>query len=590
MIDRVPSGSESSPKPGKCGSSIDFLIGRLAPIQPEETGKTLATFFYFTLVIMTYYIIKPATRAILMESLGAKNITTGNFTTALVIGFTVMLFDILAARFQRTRLVAVITGICATFLLLIWAGFRLDPQGRAGQALAISFFVFADIYSVLGVTLFWSFCHDIFTPAEGKRLYGVIGGGGALGGALGGVLAGKLAPIIGAENLPLVALIPLFGTVALAWIIETRFMQTLETLETRGHSTSCAQEARPNPDQSPARSLGQNPGKAPQREKRSGAAGIEGLRLIAESSYLQAMVGLLGAILLGSLIVETQFNLTVEKFIQETDARASFMGYRDTQLTVIQFISQVFLTGFLVRRLGLRGVLLIFPLGDLLMGLVFISSPTLAIANWAKIFDGAMKYGTNQVTKEMLYLPTPTAVKYQAKVFVDVFFHRIAKGAAAGLIWFMTNQMMMSETGLFIPLAITIVIWAVLVLLIGRLYHRMVEDRLRKLFPSNSGPETSIPSIGARDQIIRLLHSETPDRSELRTALLEMFTGLPAIAEMRGCLEQAFKSELRECPPLAVEWLSLNLPNRWKPLVCLMESTLPTLAVRQDLARSCFNG
>ncbi len=493
----------------------------------------------------------------MMQAVGGKNLTLGNFTTALIIGLAVIGFDFLAGRLKRARLVAVVSGICIALLVLIWVGFRIGLTGFPAMALALSFFVFADLYSVLGVTLFWSFCHDIFTPAEGKRLYGVIGGGGALGGIVGGVIAGSLSlhPLVGTANLPLVAVLPIALTVLLAFFIERRFMSS--------------------PDSSGP--------SAPRAETPKSAGGLEGLRLIAGSRYLQAMVGLLGAFLFGSLIVETQFNLTVEECIKDTDERSSFMGFRDTQMTIFQFLSQVLLTGFLVRNLGLLGGLLVLPIGDLMMGILFVSSPTLAMANLAKIYDGAMKFGMNQVTKEMLYLPTPESTKYRAKAFVDVFFHRIAKGAAAGLIWVFTNNLGFSRTGLFQPLIATVLVWVWLVFLIDRLYRSTVTRRLVELFENGDQPGRPPEWNEAVSRLRSAITPDVPDRTEIRVAVLGLLGAGCLEPRMFGVLSRAFAADLREGFPLAVEWLSLNLPAEFRPLVRLLESSIPPRDQREPL-------
>jgi ATP/ADP translocase len=41
--------------------------------------------------------------------------------------------------------------------------------------------------------MFWSFMADVFTPDQGKRLFGFIAVGGSIGGIVGGLVTSSLA-------------------------------------------------------------------------------------------------------------------------------------------------------------------------------------------------------------------------------------------------------------------------------------------------------------------------------------------------------------------------------------------------------------
>lgn len=535
----------------------DRFLGLFLEILPGEGAKALVMFFYFFLVILAYYLIKPATRALMMETFGAGNLPLGNFSTALIIGFAVVGFDFLAARFKRQNLVAITTGIGILLLLAIWGGLSLFSDPWARKACALAFFVFADVYSVMGTTLFWSFSHDLFTSTEGKRLYGFIGAGGAMGGALGGLIAGWISPLIGTRNLSLVAIMPLFATIILAYYI----IRLGTSSESDGNQKS---------------------------GNTKGGSGIEGLRLIVGNRYLQLITAMISLTLMASLVIETQFNLAIEEAIPKTDERASFMGFRDTQLTLIQFFSQALLTGPLIRTLGIRGVLLVMPIGDTLMGLLFFLLPGLGTANWAKIFDGSLKYGTNQVTKEMLYLPTAPAVKYQAKAFIDVFFHRIAKGVSAALILYFTQVLRFTKTDLFFPLAVFGVLWILVVIAMYRLYGRQIEERVCELYQGESELEnpSELPPTG--DGLKELFLAPEFDAARaLRSLSLLAATREPEPNRLNA-LFRAWDSNSKEGRSLVHEWLKFHLPGNYQPLLVCFSSSPPGFEDRRKLVQTNF--
>ncbi len=49
----------------------------------------------------------------------------------------------------------------------------------------------------------------------------------------------------------------------------------------------------------------------------------------------------------------------------------------------------------------------------------------------ARVLDTSLRYTLDKTTREVLFLPLPTDLKYRAKPFVDVTVDRFAKGLAA---------------------------------------------------------------------------------------------------------------------------------------------------------------
>ena len=52
----------------------------------------------------------------------------------------------------------------------------------------------------------------------------------------------------------------------------------------------------------------------------------------------------------------------------------------------------------------------------------------------ARVLDTSLRYTVDKTTREMLFLPLPTDLKYQAKPFVDVTVDRFSKALGALLM------------------------------------------------------------------------------------------------------------------------------------------------------------
>ena len=64
-------------------------------------------------------------------------------------------------------------------------------------------------------------------------------------------------------------------------------------------------------------------------------------------------------------------------------------------------------------------------------GLVMLLNAALWAPAMARVLDTSLRYTLDKTTREVLFLPLPTDLKYRAKPFVDVTVDRFAKGLAA---------------------------------------------------------------------------------------------------------------------------------------------------------------
>jgi AAA family ATP:ADP antiporter len=94
---------------------------------------------------------------------------------------------------------------------------------------------------------------------------------------------------------------------------------------------------------------------------------------------------------------------------------------------------QLFLTSFVMTRLGLTVALSVLPLMVLLGSAGFLAFPALWLGSFLNTADNGFNYSINQSAKETLYVPTTRDEKYKAKAFIDMFVQRFAKVLAVGV-------------------------------------------------------------------------------------------------------------------------------------------------------------
>lgn len=112
---------------------------------------------------------------------------------------------------------------------------------------------------------------------------------------------------------------------------------------------------------------------------------------------------------------------------EATASFTTFMGLFGQATNTLSFVMSLFGTSAVIRTLGLRLTLLLFPT-ICLISIIFVRfSPTLYSVFAVMIILKASSYALNNPTKEILYQPTSSAVKYKAKSWIDIFGARGSK-------------------------------------------------------------------------------------------------------------------------------------------------------------------
>lgn len=377
----------------------DQATGDVARSAAVRAGLLFVDFF---LIITAYYQLKPASRSLFIEYLGADRLPYVWIATAVVLGGTMVVYHHLVERVRRFSLVLATTlGFAITLV-----GFRLllaDP----GPAVAAAFYVFVDIFSVVLVEQFWSLTNSLHTTEDGKRWYGVVGAGGLSGGVAGGGIAAafiELTPATTADLL-LVAASILLVVVAL-----TMAMARL----------GLYRETAPGP---------------------SVPVVGHGWRILAGSRYLLLIALLLFLAQLAQPVIEFQFMSTIERAYGQQDARTSFLALFFSVMGLFSIGVNLAFTPLVHRLWGVIAGLIVQPLVLGASVVAFVLHPSLGLASVMKVADRGLSYSINRASRELLYVPIEPHLIYQAKAWIDMFGYRLFKVVGAALILLLTQAL-----------------------------------------------------------------------------------------------------------------------------------------------------
>ncbi len=399
------------------------FLRSLFDIRPHERRIAALMCSYFFLVITSFWILKPLKKTLFIGYYAARGFDgfgrhfeaseaelLAKVLNMFVAAIAATIFALLSRRLRRQQLTYVFTAFFVVSYGLF--GVVLEDPSAIG---VWGFYLFGDLFSTLMVATFFSFLNDSVSSDAAKRLYGVVGFGGVVGGVFGSSAVGVW---IGSLALP-------------SWLTITAGIGLVILIV----AWAASRTLPPSPQTDDAGSGGPI-----DRGAAQGNPALAGARLVFRSSYLMAIVAIVGLYEVVSTILDFQFTRAIILFSLDDVARSqNFATVYATTNWAAMFV-QLLLTSFVMRRFGLGVALLILPCAIAMSSTGFIVFPTLIFGGLLSVSDNAFSYSINQSSKEALYVPTSVEEKYQAKAFIDMFVQRFAKALGVGLGLLMSSQ------------------------------------------------------------------------------------------------------------------------------------------------------
>jgi len=424
-------------------------------IRRKELPLALLMFSYFFLVITSFWILKPLKKSLFIQfydqtgfqllawQLNAPQAELLAKALNMVVAFVAAtVFTALSSRLRRQQLSFVFSGF---FLVAFLAYTR--AIGSPGGGTIWSFYLFGDLYSTLMVATFFAFLNDSVTPGVAKRLYGLIGLGGVTGGVFGATTLRAGIERLDRSEWLLICFVLGLAIAAIAW------------------AAGRLVDRNPPPEEKP---------EGAESKEREGNPAIEGARLVFRSRYLLSIVAIVGLYEIVSTVMDFQFSATIAHYLEgEAIGRQFATVFAITN--AVSLLVQLFLTGFVMSRLGVGMALLVLPFAALAGSGAFMALPALWIGSLLNTADNGFSYSINQSAKESLYVPCTKEEKYKAKAFIDMFVQRFAKAVAVGVslgvtAWF---QDFSSVRWLSVFTLVVIAFWLVAVRYAGRRFEEV---------------------------------------------------------------------------------------------------------------------
>jgi len=297
---------------------------------------------------------------------------------------------------------------------------HLSPQWAAR-----TFFVWLSVVNLFVVSVFWSVMADLFTPAQGTRLFGVIAAGGSIGAMVGPLLTTGLTYLI---PIPVLLLISVGFLVACGLCV-----YQLDRWAMARPSRLISRQGEP---------IGGNI--------------WAGIRLALSSPYLLGICLYLFFLTTTATFLYLEQMRLVSEQIPSSEGRTRLFALVDLVVNVLTFLMQVTVTSRVISRFGLASALVGLPVASAIGFGVIGVMPFLVVFILFTVVRRVGEYAFAKPAREVLFTVVNREEKYKAKNFIDT---AVSRGGDAMTGWIVNGVKVLGVTAgqmvwVLVPLAL----------------------------------------------------------------------------------------------------------------------------------------
>lgn len=412
-------------------------------------------------LMLAYYLLKVIREPMILAE-GSAELKA--YSTALQALLLMLIVPLFAAMYRRFRERAEKHHLYRNTLLFFTGNLLLFALAQAsGLKVAIAFYVWLGIFSVMVLALFWAFAADLFNLRSGQRIFPLVAAASAAGALVGAGVAADLDRLLGHA-----------GVMALAALLLA--LPTLLAPHTEYKVPGGSRAVS-----------GEDSGVRPAYRI------LQGFLIVWHSPTLRYITGLV--VLLN--LINTNGEYILASFVTERaadlDPVASdrfITGFYSTYLfftTGLGFLIQLFLVARIYDRIGISGALYVLPVLMIINYSLMAILPLLAVVRIAMILENSVNYSLGATTRHALFLPVPREEKYVGKHTVDTFFFRVGDVLSGSFVFLAGTLIGLELVGFVIVNAALAGLMLLLCVAIARLHRSNARRSLRNQPPVAAG-------------------------------------------------------------------------------------------------------
>lgn len=421
---------------------LNRIAKTTAKIEAHELRAVMLSFSFVFTILASYYILRPVRDAMSSDWSDAQLSTIWTFT--FLISFVVVsLYGYACSKIKFKLLVPSIYGIFALTFYFLFLLINFFPSLNLINQI---FYVWVSVFSLLNISVFWSFMADTYNKEQAKRLFGFIAAGSSLGAFCGPLITIFFTRTIGSNGLILISATMLFIPVLIAI-----FLQRIKTTEL------------------------QNTTPSEFNEQPMGAKIFSGFKELGLNPLLLG-IGIFIVLYSG---MNTIFYFGLKNFLTDVDVatRIQIWAGIDLAVNVLSVLTAMFGTSRLASRFGLSVTLPLVPMIITILLFIFALSPMLWTFVGLQIVRRAGEYAITKPAREMLFTTVDRESRFKAKSVIDVVIYRGADVSWGWVYTSLTQLLGFGLAGIAVIGVLIATIWSFLAVYLGRYFdnHQIIE-------------------------------------------------------------------------------------------------------------------
>ena len=370
---------------------IDSILQKITKIKPNEIRAVVLSFAFIFSILASYYIIRSVRDGLASDWTDAELSTIWTFT--FFISFIVVSFyGYICSKITFRYLVPGIYGFFSLTFFGLYAMLTLNPDSTLIPQV---FYVWVSVFSLLNISVFWSFMADIFNKEQSQRIFGFIAAGSSLGAIFGPTISLLFANRIGSEALILISSSMLFIPMFIALMLG-RETTTNQSSNSDGNNTAI------------------------------GGNFWDGFVEFLKPPILKNLLFGIGIFIVLYTGLSTFVYFAIKNILTDVDqdTRTQIWAGIDLAVNVLGVITAMFGTSRLTKRFGLTITLPLVPFIIVIAMLILSISPILWVVVGLQVVRRAGEYAITKPAREMLFTTLDRESRFKGKSVIDVVVYR----------------------------------------------------------------------------------------------------------------------------------------------------------------------
>ena len=366
------------------------MLKKLFNIKPGEGLPTLILFIYFFAFVALSITGSAARDAYFLNKVDRDYLPLMFLAVAIVLTLAVEIYN----RLSKNRdLIQTTIVSCLVFALSL-----VFIQNNLKGWVIPFLYVWIEVIILIIITQFWILAADVFNPRQAKRLFSLLGAGGALASIIIGSSIKYYVSLFGSENLLFVTI----GFLGVVILMANLIRPYRNINELKNHSTKKNEKQQSDKLFTP---------------------------------YIKTLAIIIGLAAIASVIIDYQFKMTAVAAFPVQDDLVNFFGKYYAITGIARIIIDLYITSRVLSRFGIPIAILILPISLMIGSLGFLLRPILATVFLSKFSDQVFKFTLHNASIQLFWIPVKKTIKIKLKPIIEGSIRAGLQGLSGVLIF-----------------------------------------------------------------------------------------------------------------------------------------------------------